>query len=798
MQRTPSTRRPPLEEQFSDEDDALGRPRRRPHRLQFYVLVVVSIGALTLCAHLQLRAAPPSPPVPPPPPPPPPLPTAQPAAAAVAIASDAFVSRYAGDAVRSRQPLGEHPRPQLQRKRWKSLNGLWERNGTRILVPFPPESLLSGVAAGAARGRTAVYRTSFGVPPAWKVDGGASVALHFGAVDWRCRVAVNGVGVAEHSGGFTPFTADVSAALDRSLERQQLEVWVYDPSEEGGQPLGKQRETSRGIWYTAVSGIWQSVWLELRPPTFVSAVSFATVDLRAGRVRVDVEMRAPGAPATADAEIEARLRFAPPSKAIGPSGWWADDAIDGATTVARCTARRRCTPAAGADGCAAATLKCSTEATLASSLPPRAWTPEEPYLHRARLELVVDGAVVDEVATYTALRTVAIQPGVGVANARIVLNGRPTFVAGVLDQGWWPDGLYTAPSDRALYSDIVAAKRLGFNTLRKHAKVEPARWYFHCDRLGVLVLQDMPSPPGLTCRPPHLGDKPRIARISAAEADAKGKSRNGEDDDDRRECALDEAAFGRELREMVESLAWSPSIVMWVVFNEGWGQHATGLRVRQVRALDTTRLVNDASGWLVAATARLGQQKELAPQEDEATNAWLRKATAALACDPRGGAVDCGDVIDVHAYPGPWPKPKHRAEWYGGGLWEQVGWARNSRRASVLGEFGGVKYGLAGHTQTGDGWGYGKKDAADCADFVARIVEVWSRVPAALSGAVYTQLTDVEQEWNGLIAYDRHPKCETTLGPALRRVLAAVQRNASAAAAGGGRPVRLRPQSIFL
>ena len=189
---------------------------------------------------------------------------------------------------------------------------------------------------------------------------------------------------------------------------------------------------------------------------------------------------------------------------------------------------------------------------------------------------------------------------------------------------------------------------------------------------------------------------------------------------------------------------------------------------------------------------------ELAPQEDEATNAWLRKATAALACDPRGGAVDCGDVIDVHAYPGPWPKPKHRAEWYGGGLWEQVGWARNSRRASVLGEFGGVKYGLAGHTQTGDGWGYGKKDAADCADFVARIVEVWSRVPAALSGAVYTQLTDVEQEWNGLIAYDRHPKCETTLGPALRRVLAAVQRNASAAAAGGGRPVRLRPQSIFL
>ena len=233
--------------------------------------------------------------------------------------------------MRSRQPLGEHPRPQLQRKRWKSLNGLWERNGTRILVPFPPESLLSGVAAGAARGRTAVYRTSFGVPPEWKVDGGASMALHFGAVDWRCRVAVNGVGVAEHSGGFTPFTADVSAALDTSLEGQQLEVWVNDPSEDGGQPLGKQRETSRGIWYTAVSGIWQSVWLELRPPTFVSAVSFATVDLRAGRVRVDVEMRAPGAPATADAEIEARLRFAPPSKAIGPSGWWADDAFDGAT-----------------------------------------------------------------------------------------------------------------------------------------------------------------------------------------------------------------------------------------------------------------------------------------------------------------------------------------------------------------------------------------------------------------------------------------------------------------------------------
>ncbi len=529
-----------------------------------------------------------------------------------------------GRAVTPENVWPEYPRPQMRRRDWLSLNGLWElgvpagsdasgaARPARILVPFPVESALSGVGE---RLEWLAYRRSFEVPGEWR---GRRVLLQFGAVDWMASVRLNGTELGTHRGGYDPFGFDVTDAL-RPEGPQVLEVLVYDPSDGGDQPRGKQVEAPEGIWYTPSSGIWQSVWLEPVPAARIARLR-QVPDLERGELRLKIELEG----AREGDVVEAT-------------------ALEGGRSVARASA--------GA----------GTELVLRIE-PARAWSPEDPFLYDLRVRLARDGESVDEVESYFGLRSIRVGlDGAGVP--RLFFNGAPLFQVGLLDQGFWPDGLYSAPSDAALSSDIEQAKALGFNLLRKHVKVEPERWYYHCDRLGMLVWQDMPS---------------------GNSATAEGR-----------------AQFQLELERMLAALENHPSIVQWVVFNEGWGQHDTPRLVELVRSLDATRPICNASGWTDAGV---------------------------------------GEVIDLHAYPGPAaPAPE-------------------AARALVLGEFGGLGLGVSGHTWIEETWGY--RGMADSDELTRRfeglLREAWRlNEQAGLSAAVYTQVSDVESECNGLVSYDR-------------------------------------------
>ncbi len=535
-----------------------------------------------------------------------------------------------GKAVRPQNVWPEYPRPQMRRREWLSLNGLWElgvpgdcedapseaskraaRIG-RILVPFPVESALSGVGERLA---WLAYRRSFEVPASWRAK---RVRLHFGAVDWMASVRLNGAEVGSHQGGYDPFSFDITEAL-HAEGPQVLEVLVYDPSDAGDQPHGKQVRAPEGIWYTPSSGIWQSVWLEPVPATRIARVS-QFPDVGRGELRLAVEV-----------------------EGAGPTDVVEAVAHEGSRQVAQASARP------------------GEELSLHIDSA-RLWSPDDPFLYDLRLRVARGGGVIDEVESYFGLRSISVAEDEQ-GFQRLFLNGEPLFQVGLLDQGFWPDGLYTAPSDEALAWDIQQARDLGFNLLRKHVKVEPERWYYHCDRLGMLVWQDMPS---------------------GSNATAQGREQ-----------------FQSELVRMIGALANHPSIVLWVVFNEGWGQHDTARLVELVRSLDPTRLVCDASGWT-----------------DE----------------------DAGDVIDVHAYPGP------------------AAPARESGRAGVLGEFGGLGLAVAGHTWVEDTWGYrGMADPAELSRRYEGLLRQARRLEqqAGLAAAVYTQITDVESECNGLFTYDR-------------------------------------------
>lgn len=392
-------------------------------------------------------------------------------------------------------------------------------------------------------------------------------------------------------------------------------------------------------------------------------------------------------------------------------------------------------------------LRAQCNATLVLKNKPHLWSPQKPSLYGVVAWLSSGDSVIDVVRSYTGLRTVSIDRTAADNIARIALNGKRLFMAGLLDQGYWPEGIYTAPSDGAMAADIRRAKALGFNLLRKHAKVEPARWYYHADRLGMLVWQDMPSPPAITCS-------------SFADGDPNWKRHNDTRSEDESteawsRCPLDHNAFSRELREMLKSLASFPSVVLWVLFNEGWGQHATRTHVQTIRALGGTRLLTDASGWMLSAGNTASSNRSALPS----SASWLERAsTLAGACPPN---APCGDVIDVHAYPGPYPRKQHMRRWYGSGVWERLQWGRSPHRASVLGEFGGIRFELRGHTLSPYGWGYGANDAKTCEEYARHAVELWRQVGniQGLAAAVYTQLTDVESEWNGLMTYDRVLKC---------------------------------------
>jgi galactose mutarotase-like enzyme len=536
-----------------------------------------------------------------------------------------LTTRWAA-AVTADRVLPEYPRPQLVRPAWQSLNGRWDyairdsgasaparasRFDGTILVPFPIESQLSGVRRAVTDRERLWYRRRFRVAA---TSQGTRWLLHFGAVDWAAVVYVNGRRIGEHRGGYDPFSFDITAAL-RPAGDQELVVSVWDPTDRGDQSRGKQVLKPASIWYTAVTGIWQTVWLEPVPATYVSELQI-TPDVDAGTVTIRAVV--------SGAEPGARLR------AVARAG---DRVI------------------AHGEGAA--------EAPLALRLPQaRLWSPDDPFLYGLSISLTGG----DSLESYFGMRKIAVAPDRAGA-LRLLLNGRPLFQYGTLDQGWWPDGLYTAPTDEALRSDVETLKRLGFNLIRKHVKVEPDRWYYYCDRLGMLVWQDMPSANNTTTDGRHQ--------------------------------------FAAELGRVVDALRNHPAIVMWVPFNEAWGQHDTERYVAWLKAHDPTRLVDNASGWLDTGV---------------------------------------GDVVDMHDYPGPASPP------------------RDSARARVLGEFGGLGLPLAGHVWQSQGsWGYRKY--ADTLQLAAAYRDLVSRlgflVAHGLAAAVYTQTTDVEIEVNGLVTYDR-------------------------------------------
>jgi hypothetical protein len=521
----------------------------------------------------------------------------------------------------------EYPRPQMVRSEWLNLNGLWdyavrplEAKGPdvydgQILVPFPLESALSGVAKPLDEHDALWYRRTARIPSGWK---GRRVRLQFAAVDWQCRVVVNGHEAGQHRGGYERFGFDITDELHWDRE-EEIVVRVTDPTE-GDQPRGKQSRQPQGIFYSPSSGIWQTVWLEPVAPVCIDELRMTPdVDANGLRLRVGVNTLAEGV----QVEAVAKAGEAPAGQVSGPP---------------------------------------NTELLLPVAKP-RLWSPDAPFLYDLQVSLKQNGRELDRVSSYFGLRKVSLlQDEKG--HTRIALNGEPLFQIGALDQGFWPDGIYTAPTDEALQSDIKFLKSAGFNLARKHVKIEPERWYYWCDKLGLLVWQDMPS---------------------ANNATPAGQRQ-----------------FEAELLHMVKDLHNHPAIILWVLFNEGWGQYDTQRLAQRLKALDPSRLVDNASGWT----------------------------------DMRAG-----DIADVHNYPGPAaPAPEQR-------------------RAAVLGEFGGSQLVVEGHSWSPTRYlGYRMEpDAKALAQSYFSLLGNVStlREVQGLSAAVYTQITDVETERNGLLTYDR-------------------------------------------
>jgi len=533
----------------------------------------------------------------------------------------------------------EYPRPQMVRKDWKNLNGLWDYAivskdsrqpdafDGKILVPFPVESALSGVMKPVGEENRLWYRRMFEIPKKWSNQ---RVLLHFGAVDWDTTVWVNGKQVGTHRGGYDPFTFDVTDAL-KDAGPQEIVLSVWDPTNAGYQPRGKQVKKPGGIWYTAVTGIWQTVWLEPVAQTYFSSVDI-TPDIDKGVVRFDFELTGSHRNWVIDIDVK-------------------DD--KGNVTAGSSTTYRG-------------------QPYNVNIGRVRLWSPDAPYLYDVKIALRSPKGVVDELTSYFGMRKIEVKKDDKGIN-RLFLNNKPLFQFGPLDQGWWPDGLYTAPTDAALRYDIEVLKKLGCNMLRKHVKIEPARLYYWCDKLGLMVWQDMPSGDKyIGGRDPDIQRSPESAR-----------------------------QFEAELTAMINTFYNHPSIIMWVPYNEGWGQWDTPRIVDLIKKLDPTRLVNNASGWT-----------------------------------DRG----VGDVHDIHSYPGPAAPPTEE------------------NRAAVLGEFGGLGLPVKEHTwQDKKNWGYRSYKTREglTEAYVSLIDNLRSLIGDGLSAAVYTQTTDVEIECNGLMTYDR-------------------------------------------
>ena len=463
-----------------------------------------------------------------------------------------------GENINPNNVLQEYPRPILVRNDWKNLNGLWDYTITskgenkpenydgEILVPFPIESSLSGVRKRISKEQELWYHKNFQIPKKWKSK---EIIIHFGAVDWESELWINDINVGLHKGGYDPFSFNITPYL-RKGKNQKLELRVWDPTDDGFQPRGKQIKNPKGIWYTPVSGIWQTVWLE--PVNYKHITNIHTT--------TDID----------DSSVLIKLFSSYDFK---------DDLIEFVLKEDEKVLHK--------------TIKKADLETKISIENPKLWSPESPFLYDLEIKLISKGKIIDHIETYFGMRKISIKKDVN-GTRRMMLNNKEYFQFGTLDQGWWPDGLYTAPSDEALKFDIFKTKEFGFNMIRKHVKVEPARWYFHADKIGMLVWQDMPNGEKI--------ERPKWQRNNFF---------NGQEFIPSFESEMN---FKNEWNEIIDFLYSNPSIVCWVPFNEAWGQFKTEEISQLTKNIDPSRLVNAASG---------------------------------------GNYYNVGDITDIHNYPEP-------------------------------------------------------------------------------------------------------------------------------------------------
>ncbi|MBN2842297.1 MAG: hypothetical protein JXM68_04360, partial [Sedimentisphaerales bacterium] len=521
----------------------------------------------------------------------------------------------------------------------------------QILVPFCVESALSGVKKQLMPEDRLWYQRAFTIPANWT---GKSIILNFDAVDWEAAVWVNNALVGSHKGGFDRFSFDITGYLKDS-GTQEIIVAVSDPTSFGPHARGKQRFPQEGIWYTPVSGIWQTVWLEAVPcPTYIKELKI-TPDIDSSSVTICPMLKEAFAK-----NYQVKLSI-----------------LEGDKQVAHGQTR----------GDRPVTINIDQ---------PKLWSPDTPFLYDLKLTLI-DGdnsdAIIEEVQSYFGMRKISLGPD---NNGKMVmhLNNQPLFHYGTLDQGWWPDGLHTPPSDEAIKYDIEITKQMGFNMIRKHIKVEPDRWFYWCDKLGMLIWQDMPS--GMLTVP-KTEDRNAIHKPHQPQ-------QIWHRDPDQQKRSESAAQFEWELRRMIDNHYNHPSIVMWVIFNEGWGQYDTLRITDAVKGLDTTRLINSVSGWTLRP---------------------------------------CGDIHDIHTYDTKVKEPAYFTD-----------------RASVVGEYGGIGYAVKGHLWTENekrNWGYQQSEdfIKLLNDYTFKFDQIVKMKDNGLAGAVYTQTTDVEGEINGLMTYDR-------------------------------------------